>query len=600
MTETLQREIDKYLSKKLVLYAKFSDELKTFLSEKYKEYSLPLKLQWQLFSTNSTHPICEYKDCQELVSIDKKYTKFSRGCCKDHSQKITFIENYGEEHPLKNKKQQAKLKNSVKEKYGVDSIAKLDSTKEKIKKTTKEKYDVDSIAQLKSTKDKIKNTMLERYGVEHAQQSEDIRLKTKQTNLLRFGVEEPLSDPTIRAKGNETNLERYGSIFPMKNKEVAAKKLKTIIDRYDGYSAFSDPEVLNKVRKTHYIKYYNEVLMKNSLFRPNFSLEEYSGVKTEIGGNNIYSWRCISCKTVFDGSVDNGLLPSCPSCFPKLFNISKGETELYEMIEVPNKKHSVRGLIGQKEIDIYLPDHHLGIEFNGLYWHSEQKGKGKYYHLDKTLMSENNGFDLIHVFENEWINSKDFIMDVINRRLGKLTTIIDISLIDIKTISNSQKTQFLKDNSIFGDDLFAKNNRGLFLGDELLAVMSTSKLNNGFEVRQYVIKIGVDFGNGNPFEILFKSFNISGKEVSFYVDRRFGIIDDNILIETGFTYEGATEPLMYYSKKNDNLISASSITQSTVSNYIKQYDKLLTVKENMIANGYLTIWDCGKLVFKKY
>ncbi|MFW6130771.1 MAG: hypothetical protein ACOC56_06250, partial [Atribacterota bacterium] len=53
------------------------------------------------------------------------------------------------------------------------------------------------------------------------------------------------------------------------------------------------------------------------------------------------------------------------------------------------------------ELDIYLPDFNIAIEYNGLYWHSELNGKDRNYHLNKTNICENENIQLIHIFEDE-------------------------------------------------------------------------------------------------------------------------------------------------------------------------------------------------------
>ena len=51
-----------------------------------------------------------------------------------------------------------------------------------------------------------------------------------------------------------------------------------------------------------------------------------------------------------------------------------------------------RVLVKPKEIDLLIPSIKLGIEYNGLFWHSEQQGKGNNYHLDKTNKCEKQGY----------------------------------------------------------------------------------------------------------------------------------------------------------------------------------------------------------------
>ena len=56
-------------------------------------------------------------------------------------------------------------------------------------------------------------------------------------------------------------------------------------------------------------------------------------------------------------------------------------------------------LKGFKEIDILIPDLKIGIEYNGLFWHNENR-KGKTpVHLEKLEMCKNNGYNLIQIFE---------------------------------------------------------------------------------------------------------------------------------------------------------------------------------------------------------
>ena len=64
-------------------------------------------------------------------------------------------------------------------------------------------------------------------------------------------------------------------------------------------------------------------------------------------------------------------------------------------------KHNDRQIIKPKEVDIYLPDLNLAIEYNGLYWHSVEYGTDKYSHRNKSLACREKGIRLIHIFEFE-------------------------------------------------------------------------------------------------------------------------------------------------------------------------------------------------------
>jgi hypothetical protein len=59
------------------------------------------------------------------------------------------------------------------------------------------------------------------------------------------------------------------------------------------------------------------------------------------------------------------------------------EKELYEFIKSIYEGEIVQSYRDGLEIDIYLPDLNLGLEFNGLYYHSD-KFKENNYHINKT------------------------------------------------------------------------------------------------------------------------------------------------------------------------------------------------------------------------
>ncbi len=61
-----------------------------------------------------------------------------------------------------------------------------------------------------------------------------------------------------------------------------------------------------------------------------------------------------------------------------------------------------RDVISPKELDIYLPNEHFAIEFNGVAWHSAEYDTDKMYHMSKTDACDANGIFLMHIFDSEW------------------------------------------------------------------------------------------------------------------------------------------------------------------------------------------------------
>ena len=98
---------------------------------------------------------------------------------------------------------------------------------------------------------------------------------------------------------------------------------------------------------------------------------------------------------------------------------SQKECELYQFVSSHYDGkilRSTRSVIKPKELDIYLPEQRLAIEFDGAYWHSA-KLSGRYSQLDKTMMCDDLGIRLIHVSESDWMARRGMIEQCIIRSI---------------------------------------------------------------------------------------------------------------------------------------------------------------------------------------
>jgi len=103
-----------------------------------------------------------------------------------------------------------------------------------------------------------------------------------------------------------------------------------------------------------------------------------------------------------------------------------------------------RGLIPPYEIDIYIPEIRLGIEFNGLYWHSDLAGnKDSDYHQQKLLLALQNNIQLIQIFEDEWRDQEDIIKSILLNKFNKNTNKIFARKCQIYSVPIDIARQFL-------------------------------------------------------------------------------------------------------------------------------------------------------------
>jgi hypothetical protein len=159
---------------------------------------------------------------------------------------------------------------------------------------------------------------------------------------------------------------------------------------------------------------------------------------------------------------------NCPVCWATTY-VSKAETELHSFLtsaglDVQQSNRTV--LRGKQEMDLYIPSKKTGIEFNGLYWHSEQMGKGQYYHAQKYEAAKSAGIQLIQLWEDDWNRNPELVKNMLAHKLGisKRATVYARKL-DIVHVDTKAAQLFLSVNHI----------QGFASGTHYLGLQDTSK-----------------------------------------------------------------------------------------------------------------------------
>lgn len=236
---------------------------------------------------------------------------------------------------------------------------------------------------------------------------------------------------------------------------------------------------------------------------------------------------------------------------------------------------SDRRILNGKEIDIWIPSRNLGIEYDGLRFHSDDKSPN--YHLNKTLLCEKKGVRLIHIFSDEWINKKQIVLDIIKKALGKYKEIDDFA---IGFISEQESHRFLDSYCLLGTEPKANGYLGAIYSNNIVAVMTYRETKDYLEILRYCEIPGIRLKDGINF-FLKRLENIS-KPVKAKVDRR--ISQGKEFLEAGFTPIEATMPKIYYTSDYKSRILSDSIK----------------LNESQIQKANLhKIYDCGDLVFLK-
>jgi len=318
-----------------------------------------------------------------------------------------------------------------------------------------------------------------------------------------------------------------------------------------------------------------------------------------------YKVQCNKCLTDFEQYHYSYF--TCPKCNKR--SRSQAENDIIQVLLEKNPNllvnHNCRSILNNMELDIYFPNEKVAIEYDGLYWHGESQGKEKTYHLNKTQECEKLGIHLLHIFEDEWLNYRDVVLDKIFLKLNIFDGIkISARECSIKELSFKESSEFLNLHHLQGSDV-AKNRFGLIYKDELVSVMTFSSPNisrgskihkkGTFELSRFAVKQGVSCrgGAGKLFSHFIKNYD--PQHIISFADRRWSH-QDNILYETlGFDFIHETSPSYWYFK--------SQLKRWHRFNFTKKKtvelggDPTSTEWENMQKMGYDRIWDCGSLKY---
>ena len=378
----------------------------------------------------------------------------------------------------------------------------------------------------------MKKTNLERYGVEYVQTLSEVKEKQRQTNLKKYGTE---SSSQIHYSEETRNI-----LF---NKE-SFREFMVAKAQKDAYVA---AKLLNVADTTirNYIHYYG--LEKELLY---------------LTVSSIY------------------------------------EQELRDFLNSLHLNFSYcrKDIIPPLEIDIFLDDLNIGIEFDGNYWHSD-KFKPISYHSIKTSECEKRGVRLIHIFEYEWDTNKEKIKNFLKRELLKSQLPLIKNGLYVKEIPYNLSKNFIQKYDI--KEYQPSSIRiGLYSRDDLLEVITFSKtktkLSYAYKIENYAMKEDLFVENGLQLLINYFEDHYNPKNIVLFLDRSKYLKDK--YLDIGFRFEKISSIHYLWVDSCKNLT------------YTK-YDYSTSFKKDNISNksedgymkelGYLKIYDCGDFVLRK-
>lgn len=334
--------------------------------------------------------------------------------------------------------------------------------------------------------------------------------------------------------------------------------------------------------------------------------------KAVIKHNNLYKYDSL----IYKGSSEKGIITcdkhgdfsqnlnnhlngaGCPMC--KSWQ-SKGEIELSDFIkslgiDVVNNSRKIIG----DELDIFIPEYNIAIEYDGEYWHSTANRGAKNGYL-KYLKCLDNNISLFTFRDSEWKSKKEIIKSVLVNKFGKSKTNLYARKCEIKLVDKFSKSKFLVDNHLQGK-CGSSIDLGLYYENILVSIMTfgkrrknmgSSSKDDEYELIRFCTKLNISVIGGASK--LLKHFikNYKPNIIVTFANNRWS--DGGLYEKIGFNFSHNSKPSYKY-LVNNVLKDRFNYRKDVL---VKEgFDESKTEFEIMDERGFPRLYDCGNKVYK--
>ena len=555
------------------------------LNEKLKSdvYTDLTRIYWALNDVDD-FPKCQLCGrCVENTNVKRLSVGYGDMvyCCPEHMAKLRYM-----------RMQKANI-----EKYGAPNPFQF--AKDKIAETNIAKYGNVCPVNNSDVKHKARESCIKKYGCENYQSTDEFKRRLKNTAMEKYGIPCTLMADSVKEKTKKTCLERYGNEDPRKSKALIEKKKAALIEKYgEDYKQILWGNRGNQGQNRRAYRF----MLNSTIVKPCFSEDEY--VDARKNGISDFEFECLDCGRHFYSDWDNGKTrKKCPYC---QFNggISGIENELLVFISSiydGKIKTNDRTIISPFELDEYIEGRKLAIELDGLYWHNDDVKPDYRYHLNKTELCEKAGIRLIHIFDSEWLNKKEIVKSRLKDIFGVYEKTVFARTCEIRDVDQKTSREFQNLNHIQGA-VGSNVHLGLYYENELVSLMTFGKTRFSkkyeWELLRFCCKLGyhIPGAAGKLLKHFERKYN--PKSLVSYADRRWS--QGQLYGKLGFTLDHVSNPDYWYFKQNTILLESRVKYQKyKLSKILDNFDENKTEVENMKANGYFRIFDCGNFVFVK-
>jgi len=423
--------------------------------------------------------------------------------------------------------------------------------------------------------------------------SKDCRNKlTEKTCLVKYGTKHHLASEEVKVRRKHSNIAKYGVAHIAQVVEIREKIKESNVCTYTEKDADGNSVVVEKIKKTHRARYGVDFAINRADIRE----KAKASTKLSCGVENPFNSSTCMLKAVETKIARYGTAhPS--NCY------GKAQQELADwLLAISGKEFKADfKILKGKEIDLYNEELRLGVEYCGLYWHTEDSRtpRDRNYHIDKFKRAKSQNVRLITVFEDEWVYRQTQVKNFLRSVLGANEHVVYARKCSVREIVGRDGRAFFDAHHIQGANNLGKYFAGLFYEDNLLAVMSFGRHHrkssqlvlDRFAVRDNYSVVG---GASKLFKFL---LSLSGvEEVVSWSDNRWSWGD--VYVQLGFQLEESLGPDYSYVDFSHNCrrLSKQSQRKSKTNCPANKTEKEFSNSKNLHR-----LWDCGKLrwMFRK-
>jgi hypothetical protein len=371
-------------------------------------------------------------------------------------------------------------------------------------------------------------------------------------------------------------------------------------------------EVISKCKSkkefyTNHVSHYNKARSLGVLGRDltierrdSYTIEEIRAITKDIQQRSDFSGNYPAMYTY---ALRRGWLDDLCVNMKVLVRESKDELELLAWVQslgLSAEKHYLPKPASQTghhpEIDVFIKEKNIGIEYCGIYHHSDEF-KNNNAHKNKMLLANSEGIRLITIFSDEWLNRKKQVKGFLTSILGSGEK-INARDCEVINVDSDSANIFLQENHIQGKSTPSSISISLKYNGEIVGLITGAYHHRNIKnKKESLILTRLCFLNG---------FNIIGgasrllsyfiqwakengfKKIISWSDNRWS--EGNIYNKLGFKMEKESYPDYSY-VKGKNRISKQSKNKK---NLIKEGGTGRTEAELAKSLGYSRIYDCGK------